>query len=97
MRIIKKQTLQNFWGKYPGAEQALMAWYQEARHANWEKPEDIKDKYGSASILADNRVVFNICGNKYRLIVKIMYKLGCIYIRFIGTHTEYEKINAEEI
>lgn len=97
MRIITKRTLQDFWQRNPGAEQMLKAWYHEAIQANWKTPDDIKDKYGNASILADNRVVFNICGNKYRLIVKIMYRIGWIYIRFIGTHKEYDKINAEEI
>lgn len=97
MRIITKRTLQDFWQRNPSAEQMLKAWYHEAIQANWKTPDDIKDKYGNASILADNRVVFNICGNKYRLIVKIMYRIGWIYIRFIGTHKEYDKINAEEI
>ena len=97
MRVIKRKTLQDFWEKYPLAEQPLTAWYTEAIHSAWNNPNDIKEKYGSADILPGNRVVFNIGGNKYRLIVKIAYKVQLVYIRFVGTHSEYEKINAETI
>lgn len=97
MRIITKGTLQDFWTKNPQAEQALKAWHAEAKSATWLTPEDVKEKYGSASIINSNRVVFNICGNKYRLVVHIVYRSGCIYIRFIGTHKEYDNINVEEI
>lgn len=97
MRIITKGTLQAFWTKEPRAEQALKAWHAEAKAATWLTPDDIKEKYGSASIINSNRVVFNICGNKYRLVVHIVYKIGYIYIRFIGTHKEYDNINVEEI
>ena len=75
----------------------LNAWFYEARHANWDGPADVKEMYGSASILKDGRCVFNICGNKYRLIVKINYELKIIYIRWIGTHQDYDNINAEEV
>jgi len=75
----------------------LTAWYAEALKVQWSTPQDIKTHYKTASFLADNRVVFNIGGNKYRLIVKINYVYGMVYIRFIGTHAEYDKINAEEI
>jgi len=97
MRVIKRGTLKNFWEVKKDAKKALEAWFAEAKAAQWETSADIKEKYKSASILKDSRVVFNICGNKYRLIVKINYAYSVIYIRFIGTHKEYDKINAEEI
>lgn len=97
MRIITRGTLQEFWEKYPQAEQALKAWYAEAKSATWSTPDDVKEKYGSASIINRNRVVFNICGNKYRLVVRIAYQIGCIYIRFVGTHKEYDQIDVEVI
>lgn len=79
------------------AYMALMAWFKEAEKAFWKSPSDIKKQYRSASIIADNRVVFNICGNKYRLVVKINYGYGMVYIRFIGTHQQYDKVNVEEV
>ncbi|MCQ2396087.1 MAG: type II toxin-antitoxin system HigB family toxin [Lentisphaeria bacterium] len=97
MHVIKRKTLQEFWEKYPLSEQPLTAWYNEAIHSTWNTPNDIKEKYGSADILPDNRIVFNIGGNKYRLIVKIAYKIQQVYIRFVGTHSEYDKINAGTI
>lgn len=97
MRVIKRKTLQDFWEKYPLSEQPLTAWYTEAIHSTWNTPNDIKEKYASADILPDNRVVFNIGGNKYRLIVKIAYKMQLVFIRFVGTHSEYDNINAETI
>jgi len=97
MRIIALRPLKKFWREKPDAEKALKAWHAEAKSANWQSPTDIKKKYRSASILRDSRVVFNICGNKYRLIVKINYPHSLIYIRFIGTHKEYDAINAEEL
>ena len=97
MRVISKKILITFWTKHPDAEQGLKAWYEEAINANWLTPQSIKDRYKSASFLGKNRVVFNICGNKYRLIVAIAYKFGAIYVKFIGTHKEYDKVNAESI
>lgn len=97
MRIITLRTLKQFWLANPDAEKAIQAWHTEAKAANWQNPADIKEKYRNASILRNSRVVFNICGNKYRLIVHINYKISIIYIRFIGTHKEYDAINAEEI
>lgn len=97
MRIITKRKLQDFWQKETGAEQQLKAWYHEARQAEWLTPNDIKEKYRNASILGNNRVVFNICGNKYRLVVKVEYRIKFIYIRFVGTHREYDEIDAEAI
>ncbi|MDO4574800.1 MAG: type II toxin-antitoxin system HigB family toxin [Planctomycetia bacterium] len=97
MRIITGKTIRNYQDKYPLAAQQLEAWYYEAKNANWQNPNEIKEKYGSASILQKNRVVFNICGNKFRLIVQIAYRIGTVYIRFLGTHKEYDEVNAEEI
>ena len=75
----------------------MEAWYAEARHAEWVTPADVKAKYGNASILKEGRVVFNICGNEYRLVVWINYEFFTVYIRFIGTHAEYDDINAQTI
>ena len=97
MRIITLRTLKEFWWKKPDAEKSLKAWHAEAKAANWQNPAEIKEQYRSASILQNSRVVFNICGNRYRLIVHINYKISIIYIRFIGTRKQYDAINAEEI
>ena len=97
MRVITKRTLLDFWAKYPDALSPLSAWYAEAIKAQWSTPQDVKGQYSTASFLGDNRVVFNVGGNKYRLIVKVNYPYGTVYIRFIGTHAEYDKIKAEEI
>lgn len=97
MRIIKLGTLKTFWRSNKDSEQPLRSWYQEAKQARWNSPGEVKNKYVTASILKDKRVVFNIAGNKYRLVVRINYDYKLIYIRFIGTHSEYDKINAEKI
>jgi len=97
VRIIAIKVLKEFWKKHSDAEQPLRAWYAEAKSADWKKPADITKVYRTASILANNRAVFNIKGNDYRLIVTINYAYRIVYIRFIGTHKEYDKINAEEI
>lgn len=97
LRIIAKKTLRDFWLKYVDAEQQLKAWYQEAEQAHWKGPKDIKQDYPSASFLHDNRVVFNIKGNHYRLIVRISYTYQIVWIRFIGTHAQYDKIDATNI
>jgi mRNA interferase HigB len=97
MRIIAKRTLREFWAIHSDSEQPLKSWYQEAEDALWRSPNDIKRMYPSASILTDNRVVFNIKGNSYRLIVKINYEYGSLWIRFVGTHAEYDKIDANKI
>jgi mRNA interferase HigB len=99
MRVIAIGTLKEFWQK-PGnqdAEPALRAWYSEAREAEWAGPNDIKAKYHSASIVGNNRVVFNIKGNKYRLIAAIKYEFRIAYIRFVGTHKEHDSIDARTI
>jgi len=83
--------------KHPDCEQQLKAWYQEAETAKWKGPNDIKRNYPSASILEIDRIVFNIKGNHYRLIVRINYAYGMVWIRFIGTHAQYDKIDANKI
>jgi len=97
MRVIAKRALRDFWKEKPDAEEQLKAWHAEAKAADWRNPADIKAKYGTASILKNGRVVFNICGNRYRLVVWINYCAKVVYVRFIGTHKEYDAINAEEI
>lgn len=97
-RIISKRTIREFWEtRFPDSQGALEAWHSEAKNAAWQTPADIKEQYGSASILKDSRVVFNICGNKYRLIVRINFSASIVYIRFIGTHKEYDAIDAETV
>ena len=97
MRVIAKKTLRDFWEKHEDCEEQLKSWYHEAENAFWKSPHQIKKLYPSASILPDNRVVFNIKGNKYRLIVRINYDYGIVWIRFVGTHAEYDKIAANII
>lgn len=97
MRVIAKKILREFWVKHGDCEQQLKTWFQEASKAQWKSPNEIKLEYPSASILNENRVVFNIKGNHYRLIVKINFEYEMIWIRFIGTHAEYDKLNANEI
>lgn len=97
MRIIAKKILRDFWEKHADSEEQLKTWFQEASKANWESPVDIKSHYVKASILKSGRVVFNICGNKYRLIVEINYPKQRMFIRFIGTHNAYDKVDADNI
>jgi mRNA interferase HigB len=97
MRIIAKKRLREFWEEYPEAEEPLLAWYREVQQEDWDTPAKVKQKYGSASIVADNRVVFNIKGNDYRLVVKINYAYCVVYIRFVGTHAQYDEIDVEEV
>lgn len=97
MGIIARGTLRDFWDKHLDCEEQLKAWYSEASKANWGSPNEIKRMFPSASIVANDRVVFNIKGNHYRLIVKVNYDYGMMYVRFIGTHAEYDKVNAETI
>ena len=97
MHVISRKTMSDYWQKNPETEQPLKAWFAEAQKAQWNAPADIKEKYRSASFLKGNRVVFNICGNKHRLIVRINYGSKTVFIRFAGTHSEYDQINAEEV
>ncbi len=97
MRVISKKTLKDYWEKEPSAQAPLEAWHAEAKNAEWSSPADVKAHYGAASILKDGRVVFNIGGNKYRLVVWINYAFFTIYVRFVGTHQEYDDIDAQTI
>jgi mRNA interferase HigB len=97
MRVIAKGTLRDFWEKHADCEQQPKSWYQEASRANWSNSNEIKKEYPSASVLQDNRIVFNIKGNNYRLIVRINYAYQMLWIRFVGTHAEYDKIDANKI
>ena len=94
MRIISKGTLVRHGSRVPAAKDGLTAWHAEAKATDWATPADIKSHYGNASILKDGRVVFNICGNKYRLVVWINYEYRTIYVRFFGTHKQYDAIDA---
>ncbi|WP_020529983.1 type II toxin-antitoxin system HigB family toxin [Flexithrix dorotheae] len=96
-RIIAKRTLREFWEKHPETEQYLKTWYDTASNSDWKTPNDIKNTYANASILKNERVVFNVKGNDYRLIVKFNFEKSWIFIRFIGTHAEYDKIDANTI
>ncbi len=96
-RIIAKRTLREFGGKHSDSEQYLKTWYETVKSSNWKSPNDIKETYINASILKDSRVVFNIKGNSYRLIVKFNFDRQWAFIRFVGTHAEYDKINADTI
>jgi len=97
VRIIKKGTLRDYWESHKDAEEPLKAWYREAKVANWKTPHDVKAMYGNASVVSDSRIVFNIAGNKYRLVVKFNFPYRVGYIRFIGTHAEYDKIDVNGI
>ena len=97
MNVISKRTLVEFYNEHPQAKTPLEVWHSDTRKAQWKSPDDIKKFYASASFLEDNRVVFNIGGNKYRLIVHIDYKRKIVRVKFVGTHAQYDKINAKEI
>jgi mRNA interferase HigB len=97
MRVISRKNLIAFWERHPDVEQSLKAWYDEANKAQWLTPQDIKAQYNSASFIGRNRVVFNIKGNNYRLIVAVAYRFGAIYVKFVGTHGEYDKIDAATV
>lgn len=97
MRVISKAALVRFWVEHPESERPLRAWFEDAHQARWLTPQDIKARYASASFLAGNRVVFNIKGNDYRLVVAVAYRLGAVYIKFIGTHAQYDAIQAANV
>ncbi|MDE0007472.1 MAG: type II toxin-antitoxin system HigB family toxin [Gammaproteobacteria bacterium] len=97
MRIIAKRTLRSYWEENPDAEQPLKSWYAIASEANWTTPHEVRATYGNASIVGQDRVVFNIGGNKRRLIVRFDYPRGLGFIRFVGTHGEYDKIDASKV
>ena len=97
MNVISKRTLIEFYEKHPQAKIPLEVWHLDVRKADWKSPDDIKKMYSTASFLEDNRVVFNIKGNTYRLIVHIDYLRKIVRVKFIGTHAQYDKINAKEV
>ena len=97
MRVIAVSTLRAFWERYPDAEQPLKAWYEEATSASWSQPADIKAHYRSATVLQYRRVVFYILGNDYRLTVAFAYTLQIVYVKFVGTHKEYDAVDAETV
>jgi mRNA interferase HigB len=100
MRVIALSTLKAFWERNPsrlGARDPALAWYRHTRKADWKSPAELKRDVGTASILKDGRVVFNIAGNKYRIVVWINYSYRVVYIRFIGTHVQYDRIDAQTI
>lgn len=97
MHIVAVKFLRAFWEKNPDAEQSLKSWVDEAKKASWSQPAQIKDQYRSASILKNRRIVFNIKGNDYRLVVSVAYHFGAVYVKFIGTHKEYDTIDAETV
>ena len=95
MHIVAVRYLRAFWEKDPDSEQPLKSWVDEAKKASWSQPAQIKEQYRSASILKNKRVVFNIKGNDYRLVVSVAYHYEAVYVKFIGTHKEYDAIDAE--
>ncbi|HSI41136.1 MAG TPA: type II toxin-antitoxin system HigB family toxin [Xanthobacteraceae bacterium] len=97
MRVIKKKTLQVFWLRRPDAELPLRAWLKDAERAQWRNLHDIKTDARSADMVGDNRVVFNIGGNKFRLVVLCLLAKGRLYVRFVGTHAEYDRIDAGKV
>jgi len=99
MRIISKKTLKDFYETpiYSDSKNALEAWHKEVLKLDWNNPIEIKDMYASASIVGDEKVVFNISGNKYRLIVKINYPAKIVFIKFVGTHKQYDKIDIKDL
>lgn len=96
-RIIAKKAIREFWEKHADSEQYLKTWYETTKTSNWTSPNDVKQSYINASILKDSRIVFNIKGNSYRLIVKFNFKRQWAFIRFVGTHAEYDKIDSNTI
>ncbi|MES2653510.1 MAG: type II toxin-antitoxin system HigB family toxin [Bacteroidota bacterium] len=97
MRVIAKKILREFWIKHRDCKKQLQSWYEETSDSEWKSSRDIKREFPSASVLGDNRIVFNIKGNQYRLIIKINFDYQVVWIRFIGTHADYDKINATKI
>lgn len=97
MRIVTIHVLREFWGRYPDAEEPIKAWVNAVKDATWLTPQDVKARYGNASIIGNNRVVFNIRGNRYRLVVGMSYRRQGVYVKFFGTHEQYDDIDATTI
>jgi mRNA interferase HigB len=100
MRVIALSSLRRFWegrAAYADAREPALAWYRHVLKAEWRLPADVKREFGTASVLRDGRMVFNIAGNKYRLVVWINYPYRVVYVRFFGTHAQYDRIDAQTI
>jgi mRNA interferase HigB len=97
MRVISRRILREFWEKHPDATLSLQTWFHDVERANWNRPADIKAVYHNVSFIANNHVVFNIKGNHYRIVVVVKYQHGVVYIRFVGTHAEYNQIDVTTI
>lgn len=97
VRLIALSTLRAFWQRHPNAEQALRAWADEVRTAQWKQPADIKASFGNASILKSRRAVFNVKGNDYRIVAAIAYRMGVVFVKFVGTHADYDQIDANTV
>lgn len=97
MRVIAVSALRAFWQRHPDAEQSLKAWYEEVTNASWSQPADVKAQYRNASVLKNRRVVFNIKGNDYRLIVAIAYRLQIVYLKFVGSYQDYDAVDAQTV
>jgi mRNA interferase HigB len=97
MRIISRRTLREFWEKHPNSEQPLKAWYESAAKASWSSFLEVKEQFPRSSAVGTERIVFRIKGNDFRLIVKINYDFETIFIKFVGTHAEYDEIDAKTV
>lgn len=98
MQVIALRTLKRFWERYPQAEAPIRFWYRSATAARWRGPSDVKDAFGrTVDFVSDNRLIFDLGGNKYRLVVHVSYKFGRILVKFIGTHAEYDRIDPEKV
>lgn len=97
MRVIAIKTLKQFWEKTPSSEQPLWSWYEEVEKANWSNPNELKEQYRNASVINSKRVVFNIHGNSYRLVVDIEYNFKIVFIVWIGSHKDYDRINVKAV
>ncbi len=97
VRVIARRTLREFWERHPDAEGPLRAWFHDVERADWRRPADLKRTYANASVVSAQRIVFNIGGNKYRLIVAVNYAYRICYVRFVGTHREYDRVDAKTV
>ena len=97
MRVIAKRALRDFWARHPDAREPQLAWYRQAKKEDWATPSRVLAKYPTASLVGSDRVVFRIKGNRYRLVTHFVYRHRTVFIRFVGTHAQYDRINAREI
>jgi mRNA interferase HigB len=97
MQVISKRTLKQFWEKHPQVETPLKVWFVMVSKAEWSGPADVKAMFGSADFLGDSRVIFDIGGNKFRLVARIAYRFKRVMVKFVGTHKEYDEINPEVV